>query len=211
MIASNGIKISVTDCFGRREDGSFINEMEWESPDHVREAIKVWLASRLAAVAGEAAQTVCVRSDSLCDDELEQIRMRLASNPQSPPAVLSYLAKMASATLLERIAENPRTPAQLLEELATNPLSNVRAAVADNPSTPKEVLELLLSDADADVRYRLAENANLSEELLTRLCAEDANPYVAARASATLARLSCGRVFRGDFLERAKVRVVAFR
>jgi hypothetical protein len=212
MILSNGITISVHDCYGQRDDVSFIDQFEWKNSDHMKVAIQMWLASRLAAVSGESASTRA-RNDQLAQDEIDQIRMRLASNPKSPPAVLVYLAKGAEPKLSERIAENPQSPPELLYELATNDVSDVRQAVADNPNTPRFVLEMLMTDENPDVRYRLAENPALPMDFLTRLCAEDSHPYVAARASATLARLSCGRVFMGDFQERSRARrdVVAIR
>lgn len=208
MISTNEITISVHDCFGQRDDVSFIDQFEWKSPAHMKAAIQLWLTSRLAAVSGESS-SIRSRNDQLAKEEIDQICMRLASNPKSPPAVLAYLARSADAQLSERIAENPQAPAELLYELACSDVSEVRQAVADNPNTPQFVLELLLSDENPDVRYRMAENPRLPVELLTILCAEDENPYVAARASATLARLSCGRVFRGDF-DRVKNRPEVF-
>ena len=204
MISSNGINISVLDCFGRRDDVSFIDQFEWKKSEHLKIAIQVWLASRLAAVAGGNGEAIKRHHDEVAQDEIEQIQMRLASNPQSPPVVLAYLAKNANRRVLERIAENAQSPGELLYELACNEDPEVRSAVADNSNTPRFVLEMLLSDEHADVRYRLAENANSPMELLTRLCAEDANPYVAARASATLARLSCGRVYCADFSDNLR-------
>lgn len=206
MISTNGINISVLDCFGRRDDVSFIDEFAWASSDHLKIAIQVWLASRLAAVSGGTGGAMRKHHDQLADAEIREIQLRLASNPKTPPVVLAYLARNAEAGVRERIAENPQTPGEMLYELACDDNANVRCAVSDNSNSPRFVLEMLMSDEDADVRYRLAENANLPMELLTRLCAEDSNPYVAARASSTLARLSCGRVFRADFSERFRAR-----
>jgi hypothetical protein len=206
MISTNGINISVLDCFGRRDDVSFIDQFEWKTSEHLKLAVQVWLASRLAAVSGGNGGAMRRHHDEANEQEIRQIQMRLASNPKSPPVVLAYLAKNSPSVVRERIAENPQAPGELLYELACDEHSEVRCAVADNANTPRFVLEMLMSDEDADVRYRLAENANLPMELLTRLCAEDSNPYVAARASATLARLSCGRVFRADFSERFRAR-----
>jgi hypothetical protein len=206
MIRSNGMSISVLDCFGRRDDVTFIDQFEWNKPEHLKLAVQVWLASRLAAVSGGNGGAMRRHHEEVADEEIRQIQMRLASNPKTPPVVLAYLARNAQRGVRERLAENPQAPGELLYELACDEDSDVRCAVADNSNTPRFVLELLMVDEDADVRYRLAENANLAMELLTRLCAEDSNPYVAARASATLARLSCGRVFSADFSERFRAR-----
>lgn len=206
MISINGISISVLDCFGRRDDVSFIDQFQWNKPEHLKMAIQVWLASRLAAASGGHGGALRAHHREATDSEIRQIQMRLASNPKTPPVVLAYLARDAESCVRERIAENPQSPGELLYELACDENSDVRSAVADNSNTPRFVLELLMADEDPDVRYRLAENANLAMEFLTRLCAEDPNPYVAARASTTLAKLSCGRVFSADFSEKLRAR-----
>lgn len=201
MIVTNGLDISGKDCFGRREDLSFIVRFHWKTPDHLKEAIQVLLAARLASA--ETAPKPSRRRSVVLDDlEFEQIRMQIASNPNTPPAVLAYLAKNATPTVLERIAENPRTPIELLSELASSPIAGVRAAVGENSATPLTVLEQLLTDSDADVRYRLAENPQMPLELLKRL-SEDMNPYVASRAASTAARLRSGRILRGEFGDRS--------
>jgi len=212
MIASLGISISTLDCHGRRDDSSFISDLEWSNAEHVRAAVQLWLASRLAAASGGSSPVQGARDSSLGDQELAQIRMRLACNPKSPAAVLAYIAHTSQGSkAVERVAENPNASPELLIELAHHADGDVRAAVADNPNVTSELFEILMADENPDVRYRLAENPNLPMQLLTRLCADDSNPYVAARASATLARLSCGRVFRADFEIRGRSKVVAIR
>ncbi len=58
----------------------------------------------------------------------------------------------------EAIASNPSTPPEVLTELATDDRWQVRKAVATNPSTPPEVLIQLASDKDWDVREAAAGN-----------------------------------------------------
>lgn len=119
--------------------------------------------------------------------DAQWMRELIASNPNTPSAVLAALAKSDAATLLERIAEHPSTPASILIELADHPSGTVRAAVTENPNCPPELLWHLVRDEDADVRFRIAENPLLSEQLLVMLC-YDVNPYVSMRAQRTLAR-----------------------
>lgn len=214
MIVTNGIEISGKDCFGRREDLSFIVRFNWKTSDHLKEAIQVLLAARLAEACQSELPAVVEpsatgwgcrkRTDLLNEEEFERTRMQIASNPNTPPAVLEYLAKSATPKVLERIAENPRAPVCLLEKLSRSPLANVRAAVSENCNTPEETLELLTQDIDPDVRYRMAENHLMPVGLLAKLALDD-NPYVVARASQTLARLSGGRVLHRTFARRGRM------
>jgi hypothetical protein len=191
MIVTNGLDISGKDCFGRREDLSFIVRFHWKTPDHLKEAIQVLLAARLASAENmPSAKPYRRRNEFLDEQEFEQIRIQIASNPNTPTAVLEYLARNASARVLERIAENPHVPMDLLENLATHSDANIRSAVGDNLKTPASVLVKLVADEDADVRYRLAENPAMPAFIL-ELLTQDENPYVVARATTTMTRLSC--------------------
>ncbi len=204
MIEINGLDISGKDSFGRREDLSFIVRFQWKTSDHLREAIQLLLSSRLSGVV--ETEAICQRfskrcSESLNDTEFEHIRMQIASNPNTPPAVLTYIAKHAGSAVLERIAENPQTPTLLLDLLSKNEAASVRAAVGENLNTPEDVLDRLVADEDVDVRYRLAENPLLPRAVLLQL-SEDGNPYVASRAASTLSRAAGGRLVRADFGDR---------
>lgn len=204
MIVTNGLDISARDYFGRREDLSFIVRFNWKSSTHLKEAIQLLLAARLEDASGSVGRKVRMRSDVLDDAEFEAIRQQVASNPSTPPAVLAYLAKHGSPRVLERVAENPRTLPQSLEQLAQANGANVRAAVADNANTPLDVLTMLATDPDVDVRYRIAENPTVCEDTLKAL-SEDSNPYVSARANATLARVSGGTLVEAPFQDRGRI------
>lgn len=216
MIVTNGIEISGKDCFGRREDLSFIVRFNWKTSDHLKEAIQVLLAARLAAACNDLPSVAehsatgwgCrKRTDLLDEAEFERVRMQIASNPNTPPAVLEYLAKSATPRVLERIAENSRTPIELLEKLARSPLSNVRAAVADNSNTPEEILEVLVRDTDTDVRYRMAENPCMPVGMLAKLVLDE-NPYISARAAQTMTKIAAGtngQVLHRNFSRRARL------
>lgn len=191
MIATNGYEIGGKDFFGRREDLSFIVRFQWKTSNHLKEAIQVLLAARLdeCSTIEKLNKQLRNRSEVLDDREFQQIRLQIASNPNTPPAVLNYLARQGDAKLLERIAENPRTPGETLERLAQSAIPSVRIAVAENAKTPSAILATLAVDFDADVRYTLAENAQLPLEVLSQL-SDDSNPYVSHRASSTLHKLS---------------------
>lgn len=206
MIATNGYEIGGKDFFGRREDLSFIVRFQWKTSNHLKEAIQVLLAARLdeSSTMERLHGQLRSRSDVLDDREFQQIRLQIASNPNTPPAVLTYLARQADARLLERIAENPRTPVETLERLAQSAIPSVRIAVAENVNTSLDLLIHLATDFDADVRYTLAENGQLPVEVLSKLV-DDSNPYVSTRALATINKVTASEatIVHHDFRDRS--------
>src|SRR5579883_2849922 len=112
MILSDGLSSGTEDELGWRDDLSFIVRCHWKSANHLKEAIQVFLNANLSE-AFTAASNKVVRSsiDPLDDREFNQIRIQIASNPNTPPMVLNYLSKHSTPPVLERLAENPRTPA----------------------------------------------------------------------------------------------------
>ena len=68
-----------------------------------------------------------------------QTKQAIASDPNSSPRDLAYLATDSSRWTREKVAYNPNTPLDVLEQLAHDPYSGVRAWVAFNPSTPAEL------------------------------------------------------------------------
>jgi hypothetical protein len=184
----------------KREDLSFIVRYHWKTSCHLKEAIKLLINSRKQ----QEQQPIESAPQILDATEFRQIRVIIASNPNTPPAVLVYLAAYApqDPSILERIAENPRTPYCVLERLARCEHANVRAAVAENINATPDILTLLASDVEADVRYRLAENPHLPADFLSGL-AEDSNPYVRHRAALTILRAKGGQILQGSFSVRA--------
>jgi hypothetical protein len=180
----------------KREDLSFIVRYQWKSPCHLKEAIKLLINSRHQQEQRQTEPTPQILDAS----EFRQIRLIIASNPNTPPAVLVYLAAYGpqDADILERIAENPRTPYCVLEKLARCEHASVRASVAENINATRDILALLAADPEADVRYRLAENPHLPNDFLSAL-ADDSNPYVRHRASLTMLRAKGGQVLQGSF------------
>jgi hypothetical protein len=198
MIA-NTLDPDTRDFYTRREDLAFIVRFHWKSTTHLREAIRVLLAARIDDIRTSTAPAELPSSNVLEASEFQSIRRIIASNPNTPPAVLAYLAKHSEPDILERIAENPRTPLYALQLLAKCPKSSVRAAVAENVNVSADILTILIADPDDDVRYLLAESPHTPEELLIALT-EDSNPYVSFRAEATLDKVQGGMVVTGNFL-----------
>lgn len=114
------------------------------------------------------------------------VRLVLSSNPHTPTAVLSRLAKEENVRIRCGVAENPNTPPEILKALAQDDAAEVRLSVAENPNTPKLVLESLCQDKSDDVRLGLAENPNIPSDLLQSLAVDD-NIFVASCAAKTLA------------------------
>ncbi len=115
----------------------------------------------------------------------------MAGNQELSTDVLLQLSQANNYKIRLRIAENSCTPPALLNELAEDMHPEVRVAVADNPNAPYEALERLAADECIDVRYGLAENSQLPISILLHLINDD-NPYVASRANKTANRVSNG-------------------
>jgi hypothetical protein len=164
-----------------KEDMHFIMGFHWQTSNHLKEAVHILLRANLSreGCGGNNQPRI------LCDDEFRGIKLTIASNPNTPPSVLTYLARDVDPQVAQRVAENPRTPEFCLHFLGWHPDAEVRLAVAENASTWSETLEGLTIDANPDVRFRIAENPNTPDTVLEQLKL-DANPYVSHRASETL-------------------------
>lgn len=204
MMIVSGLGEGGQEFTSRREDLSFIVRFQWKSSCHLKEAIKLLISSRKQEGQTQSPEPAPEILDS---GEFRQIRLIIASNPNTPPAVLVYLAAYGpqDPNILERIAENPRTPYCVLEKLARCDFANVRAAVAENVNATTDILTLLAADPEPDVRYRLAENPHLPADFLKGLT-EDSNPYVRHRAALTMLRAKGGQVVEGSFPARGSAR-----
>lgn len=100
--------------------------------------------------------------------------------------VLACLATDESIQIRRRVADNANTPNDALALLASDSAPAVRAAVARNPRTPVYILRALSNDDDVSVRYAIASNPEMPDAILLSLFL-DPDPYVAERASHTLA------------------------
>ena len=64
------------------------------------------------------------------------------------------------------VALNPNTPPEILTILARDVDEDVRCDVALNPNTPPEILTILARDEDGDVRYYVERNPNATREVI---------------------------------------------
>ena len=109
-----------------------------------------------------------------------------AGSVNTAPAVLTHLATDESAQIRKRVAENANTPADALSLLCDDSDASIRASVARNRQTPVYLLRKLAADDNVEVRFAIAANAAMPDAILLSLFL-DPDPYVAERASQTLA------------------------
>ena len=114
-----------------------------------------------------------------------QERKDLARNPNTPPEILTILARDENLNVRWRVARNPNTPPEILTILAQDKDEYVRWNVAQNPNTPPEILTILARDENYSVLWEVASNPNTPPEILTILardkswnvrCAAEQNP-----------------------------------
>jgi CheY-like chemotaxis protein len=121
--------------------------------------------------------------------EETHVRLVLAGNPHTAPALLEKLASDSNQRVRQRVAENPETPQEILLKLAADDHVEVRLAVTENPKTPATLLEQLAKDPSEDVRLGIAGNPRIPSKILSML-AEDENMFVASSANKTLSDIS---------------------
>lgn len=109
-----------------------------------------------------------------------------SGSAETPAAVLAVLAVDEDPLIRKRCAENLNCNGDVLAHLADDSEAAVRAAVARNKHTPLFVLRKLTSDKSAVVRFGIAANPEMPDAILLSLFM-DPDPYVAERASKTLA------------------------
>jgi hypothetical protein len=108
----------------------------------------------------------------LAEENGEWIAPAVASNPQTPAAILYKLLRHPKPTwrLYHALAMNRNSPPDLLAHLAAQKNSSVKSAVAHNPSTPLELLATLARDPDPAVRMAVAHNNRTPQDVLLLLC-----------------------------------------
>ncbi len=115
------------------------------------------------------AQAVLKALESLNDTDLSKLplqeRKDIAENPNTPPEILTILARDKDWDVRYEVAWNPNTPPEILTILARDESVGVRYGVANNPNTPPEALTILARDKDEYVRGRAAENPNYNQEV----------------------------------------------
>ena len=107
------------------------------------------------------------------NDEDSSVRYRVARNPSTPPEALTHLANDEDEEVRQMIAKNLLTPPEALTHLANDESRNVRTWVAGNPSAPPEALTHLANDEDERVRSKVASNPFTPPEVLTHLANDE--------------------------------------
>jgi len=174
-------------------DASFIMKFNWQSLEQLKEAVTVFLSSRIYAMAQRSAIAI---SENGCP----RLQAMLASNPDSPADLLDFLVEVACNSVVVRVAENSSASKDTLSRLAFHEDPEVRSAVADNRNTPESCFKRLAIDESGDVRYRVAENPHAPLASLYTLL-RDENAFVSQRARQTLSRI-LGNVDAKDLLPK---------
>ena len=112
-------------------------------------------------------------------------RIILASNPNTPPDVLSALVTRlpANAAVELEVAANPSTPQDTIAWLAGDEETPMRIAAAGNPSASEEVLRALAEDENGNVRDAVASNLSTPKDVIDTLTHDS---YFMVRKSATM-------------------------
>ncbi len=115
----------------------------------------------------------------------------MASNPQTPPAVLDALSNTEEKQILWALQRNPSTPEATIQKIlnyfGNSPSANLRGHAARDERTPVDLLEKLAQDVNTNVRIGVAVNSGAPRHLLEQL-AEDRHRVPAERARDTLRR-----------------------
>jgi hypothetical protein len=128
---------------------------------------------------------------------LEQLLSLVASNPETPVAVLRAISHKHSSRLMCQVASNPHTDLATLQELVQDEHESVRACVADHPKAINFMWKLV-HDRSPLVRYVLASNKNLPEHIFSVLV-NDHDYRIARRAKRTLRELNSQDSLVGKF------------
>jgi len=111
-----------------------------------------------------------------------EVLLAVASNSNTPKAILEKLALENDPNLKISLAGNANTPVEILERLEQEGEDAVRDRLAGNPSTPKHLLEKFAGSKRERSREILASNPQLPESAIQQLV-EDKN-YKVRRAIA---------------------------
>ncbi|WP_043587489.1 hypothetical protein [Geminisphaera colitermitum] len=117
--------------------------------------------------------------EELADDALSTthpdpgLLAHLATNPRTPPHLLTQFAAHADPAVRAQAAAHPQLPPRDLFTLATDPSPDVRRSLAANPSLRLPHQAILATDADPGVRLHLATTAAPQSQLALVLGADD--------------------------------------
>ena len=101
------------------------------------------------------------------------VRQAVAENRNTPATALETLAKDNDPGVLNSLVRNENTPVSIREELGTAENWSVRYAMAGNKNTPENVLEKLAKDEDRSIRFLVARNKNTPATALETLAKDE--------------------------------------
>jgi len=98
-----------------------------------------------------------------------QERKDLASNPNTPPEILTILARDEDEVVRRRVADNPNTPPEILTILARDEDYDVRCRVTENPKAPLGALINICLDNDERFRIQVTSAISNKDETQQKL------------------------------------------
>lgn len=110
--------------------------------------------------------------DNLANHERSDIRVLVASHPQTSPNCLVRLVEDDEGYVRLSAAGNPHMPSEMLPQLALSPDRDTRFGLASNCALPESVIKVLAEDPSPDVRQRLARNGTMPLDILQRLASD---------------------------------------
>lgn len=116
------------------------------------------------------------RLEILAKDEDTDIRINVASNPNTCASILDFLARDHNLLIKEYVAIHNNTSIETLDYLSKEQemgTSIIRKFVAKNPKTSVQTLEYLSHDPNDFVKATVASNPNTSTETLDLLAQSD--------------------------------------
>ncbi|EIP97779.1 Leucine rich repeat protein [Opitutaceae bacterium TAV1] len=116
---------------------------------------------------------------------ISAVLAHLATNPRTPPHLLTRFAAHADPLVRAQAAAHPQLPSRELFALAADPDAGVRRTLAANPSLRLPHQAALLADTDPSVRVHLTATAAPQAQLALALGADD-SAVVRTHAVATL-------------------------
>ena len=109
--------------------------------------------------------------DKLATDEVDLIRRNVASNPNTSEATLLKLTNDSYLAVLCAALQNPNCTSNILNLLISNGDELLRRRIATN-TQDIDILSILVDDENADVRYEVAINPHTTSELLHKLVSD---------------------------------------
>lgn len=103
-------------------------------------------------------------------DKKVRVRLAVAGDPATPPAVLEAMAADSSRTVRRALAGRSDAPDGLLGALARDPDLKTRQILVENPACPSTVLMILVEDPHWSVRWSLPDHPAVDVEVNHASC-----------------------------------------